>query len=72
MNHLGPCSSYEEDERIDTVVVQHTIDMAGSHHVPVPSTLYSQIFFHTLHCVIFNNLYNQRWYFFCLLQIHES
>ena len=29
---------------------------------------------YTLHCAIFNNLYNQHWngHFFCLLQILES
>ena len=31
-------------------------------------------FLHTVHCVIFNYLYNQHWnwYFFCLLQVHVS
>ena len=34
----------------------------------------NKILLYTLHCAIFNNLYNQlwNWHFFCLLQIHES
>ena len=39
MNHLGLCTSYDEDERIDTALMQHTIDMAGSHRVPLPSSI---------------------------------
>ena len=39
MNHLGLCTSYKEVERTDTALVQHTIDMAGSHRVPVPSSI---------------------------------
>ena len=38
MNHLGLCTSYEEVERIDTALVQHTLDMAGSHRVLVSSS----------------------------------
>ena len=39
MNHLGLCISYEEVERIDTALAQHTIDMTGSHRVPIPSSI---------------------------------
>ena len=39
MNHLGLCRSYEEVERIDIALVQHTIDMTGSYRVPVPSSI---------------------------------
>lgn len=35
-NPLGLCTSYDEVERIDTALAEHTIDMAGSHRVPVP------------------------------------
>ena len=42
MNHLVLWTSYEEVERIDTVLVQHTIEMASSHHVPVPSSIVPQ------------------------------
>ena len=38
-NHLGLCTSYDEVERIDNSLVQHTIDMTGSHRVPVPSSI---------------------------------
>ena len=39
MNHLGLCTSYEEVERIDTALVQHTMNMTGSHRVPIPSSI---------------------------------
>ena len=31
-------------------------------------------FLHTVHCIIFNNFYNQHWiwYLFHLLEVHES
>ena len=35
MNHLGLYTSYDKIERVDTVLVQHIIHMAGSHRVPV-------------------------------------
>ena len=46
MNHLVLWTSYEEVERIDTVLVQHTIEMASSHHVPVPSSIVPQELVH--------------------------
>ena len=39
MSHLGLCTSLEEVERTDTALVLHTIDMAGSHRVPAPSSI---------------------------------
>ena len=39
MNHLGLGTSYEEVERIDTALMQHTINMTGSHRVPIPSSI---------------------------------
>ena len=39
MNHLDLSTSYEEVERIDIALVQHTIDMTGSYRVPVPSSI---------------------------------
>ena len=38
MKHLSLCTSYEEVERIYTALVQHTLDMAGSHRVLVSSS----------------------------------
>ena len=34
-NPLGLWTSYDEVERIDTALAEHTIDMSGSHRVPV-------------------------------------
>ena len=39
MNHLCLCISYDEVERSDNALVQHTIDMASSHPVPLPSSI---------------------------------
>ena len=33
--HLGLCTRYDEVGRIDTGLVQHTMDMTGSQRVPV-------------------------------------
>ena len=39
MHHLGLCTSYDEVKRIDTALVQHKIDMTGSHRILVPSSI---------------------------------
>ena len=40
MNHLELSTSYDVVERIDTALLQYTIEMAGFHRTPVsPSTV---------------------------------
>ena len=39
MHHLGLCTSHDEVERIDTALVQHKIDMTGSHRIPVQPSI---------------------------------
>ena len=46
MNHLGLGTSYDEIERIDTALVQRTVDMAGFHRVPVPPSIVSDNIVH--------------------------
>ena len=46
MNRLGLCISYDEMEKIDTGLAQHTINTTGVNRTPIPSTIKSNVLLH--------------------------
>ena len=46
MNRLGLCVSYDEMEKIDTGLLQCTINTAGVNRTPDPSTIKNNVLLH--------------------------
>ena len=40
---MGLCRSYDEVEKIDSALAQHTISRAGLNHVPVPPSMQPKV-----------------------------